>query len=149
MTTLTRSVTIDAPVGTVFEYALDVSRLWKVKDVALTEVDIRPDGVGTSARMYTHILALHVEGGIEYTEVVPDERIVAQVVDFMVVDEPTWTFTFKPVKGGTKVTATGEWVVKVPVLGKRIESMMAKGHEPMLDKLLANLKTQVEALVAA
>lgn len=149
MTTLTRSVTIDAPVGTVFEYALDVSRLWKVKDVALTEVDIRPDGVGTSARMYTHILAPHVEGGIEYTEVVPNERIVAQVVDFLVVDEPTWTFTFKPVKGGTKVTATGEWVVKVPVLGTRIESMMAKGHGPMLDKLLANLKTQVEAMVAA
>lgn len=149
MTTLTRSVTVDAPVDTVFEYALDVSRLWKVKDVALTDVDIKPEGVGTSARMYTHLLALHIEGGIEYTEVLPGERIVAQVVDFLVVDEPTWTFTFKPVKGGTKVTATGEWAVKVPVVGKRIESMMVKGHEQMLDMLLANLKTQVEAKVAA
>jgi uncharacterized protein YndB with AHSA1/START domain len=149
MTTLTRSVTVDAPVGTVFEYALDVARFWKVKDVALTEVDIKPEGVGTSARMYTHLLALHLEGGIEYTEVVPGERIVAQVVDFLVVDEPTWTFTFKPVKGGTKVTAIGEWVVNVPVVGKRIEMMMVKGHGPMLDTLLANLKTQVEAKVAA
>jgi uncharacterized protein YndB with AHSA1/START domain len=149
MTTLTRSVTGDAPVGTVFEYALDVSRLWTVKDVALIDVDIKPEGVGTSARMYTHLLALHIEGGIEYTEVVPGERIVAQVVDFLVVDEPTWTFTFKPVKGGTKVTATGEWAVKVPVVGKHIESMMVKGHEQMLDMLLANLKTQVEAKVAA
>jgi uncharacterized protein YndB with AHSA1/START domain len=149
MTTLTRSVTVNAPVDTVFEYALDVSRLWKVKDVALTDVDIKPEGVGTSARMYTHLLALHIEGGIEYTDVLPGERIVAQVVDFLVVDEPTWTFTFKPVKGGTKVTATGEWAVKVPVVGKRIESMMVKGHEQMLDMLLANLKTQVEAKVAA
>ncbi len=149
MTTLTRSVTVDAPVDTVFEYALDVSRLWKVKDVALTDVDIKPEGVGTSARMYSHLLALHIEGRIEYTEVLPGERIVAQVVDFLVVDEPTWTFTFKPVKGGTKVTATGEWAVKVPVVGKRIESMMVKGHEQMLDMLLDNLKTQVEAKVAA
>lgn len=149
MSTLTRSITVDAPVDTVFAYALDVSRLWKVKDVALTDVDIKPDGVGTSARMYTHLLALHIEGGIEYTKVVPGERIVAQVTDFVVVDEPTWTFTFKPVKGGTKVTATGEWVVKVPIVGKRIESTMAKGHESMLDMLLANLKTQVEAKTAA
>ena len=57
MTTLTRSITIDAPVDAVFEYALDVGRLWTVKDVALTEVDIKPEGVGTSARMFTHLLA--------------------------------------------------------------------------------------------
>jgi uncharacterized protein YndB with AHSA1/START domain len=147
MTTLTRSITIHAPVGTVFEYALDVGRLWKVKDVALTEVDIKPDGVGTSARMYTHLLALHLEGGIEYTEVVPGKRIVAQVHFF--AEKPTWTFAFAPARGGTKVTATGEWSVKVPVVGKPIETMMVKEHQPMLEALLDNLKTQVEAKAAA
>jgi uncharacterized protein YndB with AHSA1/START domain len=149
MNVLTRSITIDAPVDAVFDYALDVGRLWKVKDVALTDVDIKPGGVGTSARMYTHLWALHIEGGIEYTEVVPGERIVARVVDFVVVDEPTWTFTFAPAAGGTTVTVTGEWTVKVPAVGKPIETMMVKGHEPMLEALLANLKTQVEAKAAA
>lgn len=62
---MTRSITIDAPVDAVFDYALDVGRLWKVKDVALTDVDIKPGGVGTSARMFTHLSALHLEGGIE------------------------------------------------------------------------------------
>ena len=147
MTTLTRSITIDAPVDTVFEYALDVGRLWQVKDVALTEVDIKPEGVGTSARIYTHLLAFHLEGGIEYTEVVPGKRIVAQVHFF--AEKPTWTFTFAPSRGHTKVTATGEWILKVPFVGKPIEAMMVKEHEPMLEMLLANLKTQVEAKSAA
>lgn len=120
-----------------------------MKDVALTDVDIKPGGVGTSARMFTHLWALHLEGGIEYAEVVPGERIVARVVDFVVVDEPTWTFTFAPAAGGTTVTMTGEWTVKVPAVGKPIETMMVKGHEPMLEALLANLQTQVEAKAAA
>lgn len=148
MTTLTRSITIDAPVGKVFEYALDVGRLWTVKDVALTEVDLKPGGVGTTARIYTHLLGFHLEGGIEYTEVVPKKRIVAQVHFF--TEKPTWTFTFAPAEGGgTTVTATGEWIVKVPVVSRPIETMMVKEHEPMLEMLLGHLKAQVETKSAA
>ena len=42
MATLTRSITIDAPVETVFDYALDISQLWRSKDVALTEIELKP-----------------------------------------------------------------------------------------------------------
>jgi len=147
MATLTRSITIDAPVDSVFDFALDIDRLWKWKDVALTDVDIKRDGVGTSARMYTHLLGFHLEGGVEYTEVIPGQRIVAQVHFF--AEKPTWRFTFEPADGGTKVTAEGEWTVKVPVVGKPIEGMMVKEHEPYLEAMLANLKTRVEAKTAA
>jgi uncharacterized protein YndB with AHSA1/START domain len=147
MATLTRSVMIDAPVAAVFDFMLDIRRLWTAKDVALTQIDIKPDGVGTSARMFTHLLGFHLEGGIEYTEVVPGERIVAQVHFF--AEKPTWTFTLEPVDGGTKVTGMGEWTLKVPVVGRPIEGMMVKEHEPFLEELLANLKTQVEARSAA
>ena len=147
MATLTRSITIDAPVDTVFDFALDIGRLWKWKDVTLTDVDIKPDGVGTSARMNTHLLGFHVEGGVEYTEVIPGQRIVAQVHFF--AEKPTWRFTFEPADGGTKVTAEGEWIVKVPVVRKPLEGMMVKEHEPYLETMLANLKTQVEVKTAA
>jgi uncharacterized protein YndB with AHSA1/START domain len=147
MATLRRSITVDAPVSTVFDFALDIGQLWKWKDVALTDIDIKPDGVGTSARMYTHLLGFHLEGGVEYTEVVPGQRIVAQVHFF--AEKPTWTFTFDATDGGTVVTAEGEWNVKVPVVGKPIEGMMVKEHEPYLEAMLANLKTQVEAQSAA
>ncbi len=147
MATLTRSITIDAPVDKVFDFALDIGRLWTWKDVTLTDVDIKPDGVGTSARMSARLLGFHLEGGVEYTEVVPGQRIVAQAHWF--AEKPTWTFTFEPADGGTKLTAEGEWIVKVPVVGKPIEGMMVKEHEPYLEAMLANLKTQVEAKTAA
>lgn len=148
MATLTRSITIHAPVSTVFDIALDISRLWEADDVALAEVDIKPGGVGTSARLWSHLLGFHIEGGLEYTEVVPGERIVAQVHFF--AEKPTWTFTFSEVDGGTTtVTAVGEWLVKLPVVGRPIEGMMVKEHESFLEKLLDHLKTQAEAQVMA
>jgi uncharacterized protein YndB with AHSA1/START domain len=147
MATLTRSITIDAPVDAVFDFASDIGQLWHSKDVALKDVDIKPDGVGTSARIWSHALGFHLEGGLEYTEVVPGQRIVAQVHFF--AEKPTWTFTFEPAGDGTKVTAEGEWTVRMPVVGRPIEAMMVKEHEPFLDEMLANLKAGVEARTAA
>lgn len=148
MATLTRSITIHAPVSTVFDIALDIGRLWRADDVALAEVDIKPEGVGTSARLFSHLLGFHIEGGLEYTEVVPRARIVAQVHFF--AEKPTWTFTFAATDGGdTTVTAVGEWVVKVPVVGRPIEEMMVREHESFLEGLLENLKSQAEAQVLA
>jgi hypothetical protein len=143
MATLSRTIMVDAPVGTVFDFALDIGRLWKATDVALTDVDIKPEGVGTSARLYTHLLGFHLEGGVEYVEVVPRQRLVARVHFF--AEKPTWRFTFEPADGGTKVTAEGEWDMRFPVVGKPLERMMVKEHEPFLDGMLANLKAQVEA----
>lgn len=143
MATLTRSIIIDAPVDRVFDFALDISHLWKAQDVALMDVDIKPEGVGTSARLYSHLLGFHLEGGVEYIEVVPGQRIVAQAHWF--AEKPMWTFTFEPADGGTKVTAEGEWDLSVPVVGKPIERMMVKEHEPFVEEMLANLKAQVEA----
>lgn len=147
MATQTRSIDIDAPVETVFDIALDIGRLWRMKDLALSEIDINPDGVGTSARIFTHVLGFHLEGVVEYTEVVPFKRIVAQVRFF--AEKPTWTFTFKRAKGGTKVTAVGEWNVSLPVVGRPIEGMMVKEHEPFVELLLTNLKTAAEVHEAA
>ena len=147
MATLTRSITIDAPVDEVFDFALDVGRLWQWKDVALTDVDIKAGGVGTSARMFSHFLGFHLEGGLEYTEVVPGQRIVVQVHWF--AEKPTWTFVFEPVDRGTKVTAEGEWTLNVPVLGRPVEQMMVNEHEAFLEGMLANLKANVEAKSAA
>lgn len=144
MATLTRSITIHAPADTVFDYVLDIGKFWRAEDVALTEIDIKPEGVGTSARMFSHILGFHIEGGIEYTEVVPGKLIVAQVHFF--AEKPKWTFSFEPDESSCTLTAVGEWHVGIPAVGKPIENMMVKEHEPFVEALLKNVKTQVEAL---
>ncbi len=147
MAKLTRSVTIAAPVEEVFDYALDIKKLWDWPDVALADVVLTPDGVGSSARLWMHWLGFHMEAGIEYTEVVRPERITAEVG--FALEHPTWTFTFEPVDGGTKLTAQGEWHVNVPAVGKTFEKMMVKEHVDGLELLLANIKKQLEAAAAA
>ncbi len=148
MATLTRSTTVNAPVEEVFDYALDVRNLWSFpgEAIALADVDLTPDGVGTTCRIWSHVLGFHIEGRLEYTEVVRDERIVAEVSFLM--EHPTWTFTFEPVTGGTRVTGTGEWTVKVPVVGGTVERMSVKEHVPFLEAMLGNIKATLEARAA-
>ncbi len=149
MSKLTRSIEIEAPVEKAFEFALDIGKFWTSwpEEIAVRDVELKPEGVGTSARLFTHFLALHMEGMIEYTEVVPNERIAAKVEFFG--EKPTWVFTFEPADGGTKMTAEGEWHVKVPAVGKRIEGMMVKEHAEGLESMLATVKTRVEAKITA
>jgi uncharacterized protein YndB with AHSA1/START domain len=149
MAKLLRSIEIEAPVEKVFDFATDVGKLWTSwpDQVAVRDVELKPEGVGTSARLFGHFFAIHMEGTIEYTEFVPNERIVAKVSWFG--ERPTWVFTFEPADGGTMLTAEAEWQVKVPAVGKRLEGMMVKGHEEGLESLLANVKSRVEAEVTA
>ncbi len=144
MAVLTQSITVDAPVEEVFDYALDPRELWSMPDVAVTDVTTKPDGLGTSARIWSHMLGFHIEGGMEYKEVTRPERIVIKV-DFL-LEHPTWTFTFEPENGRTKVTVRGEWHVKTPAIGGRFEKMMVKGHEPALENMLASLKHDLEGV---
>ena len=143
MATLTRSITVNAPVEKVFDHVLDIRKFWVWPDIALAEVTQTPEGVGSSARIWTHFLGFHMEGGMEYTEVVRPERITAEVGFAM--EHPTWTFTFEPTDGGTTLTARGEWHVKVPAVGRPFERLMVKEHEEFLEQLLAKVKADVEA----
>ena len=147
MAKLTRSIEIAAPVEKVFDYAKDVGKLWTSwpEEVAARDVELTPDGVGSSARLFGHFLAIHMEGTVEYTEVLPHERIVADVHFF--VENPRWVFTFEPVKGGTKFTAEGQWHARVPAVGERHDQMMVKSHEKELESMLATMKSRVEAEV--
>jgi uncharacterized protein YndB with AHSA1/START domain len=147
MATLTRSVTIDAPVEKVFDHVLDIRKFWAWPDMALAEVTPTEDGVGSSARIWTHFLGFHMEGGLEYTEVVRPERIRAEVGFAM--EHPTWTFTFEPVDDGTKLTARGEWHVKVPAVGRTFERLMVKEHKEFLEQMLAKVKAELEAQTPA
>ena len=147
MAKLTRSVTINAPVDKVFDLALDVGKFWPCSpDVAVKDVELAPDGVGTKARIWTHGLGVHFEGSIEYTEVLRPERIVAQVV--FGPEKPVWVFTFEPAETGTKMTGQGEWRMNAPVVGKTLEEWAAKSHEGFLETMLDNFKTMVESSIA-
>jgi len=80
-----------------------------------------------------------MEGVIEYTEVVPNQRIVGKSSA-----GPIWTFTFEPEDGATKLTVDCEWHLAVPVVGAPVEALIMKLSESQIEATMANIKAQVE-----
>ena len=106
---------IDASVHDVFEYCRDPRHLFEGwPELEVTDVAMTPEGVGTQA----HIVGRFVKGMVieqidrEYTEFVPDERIVSKAhaqVRFAgrtrdVAHGPMFTWLFEPDGAKTKLT---------------------------------------------
>ena len=138
MTKLTKSITIDAPVEDVFDHLKDPARSWV--DFATTVHDIQrtPDGVGTTFAWNSRMFGFDVTGTNEYTEVVPNRRLVVSASKGFV-----FAFDLQPDGAGTTLTLTEE-----DVPANRAEAaldavaMRLTAHE--LDTWLTHVKTAVE-----
>lgn len=157
MTDFTRSfeIVIDAPVHEVFEYCRDPRHLFEGwPELEVTDVVMTPEGVGTKA----HIVGRFAKGMIveqierEFTELVPDERIVSKAHAKMrfagrtkeVANGPIFTWLFEATDGGTKLT----FVVLEEDLGwwqNLVESVSAVAMGKKLHGMLAAIKTSVES----
>ena len=138
------TITIHAPVEEVFAFATDVGKLWAcypgfaVRDVVLT-----PDGVGSRTNWYSKMLFLHQEGSVEYTEVVPLQRIVAKSSTGR-----RFTFTFTPREDGdTDLGYTEEWNIKVPVVGRAMETLALRVGAGYIHTFFAAFSANVRAAV--
>ena len=157
MTDFTRSydITIDAPVHEVFEYCRNPHHLFEGwTGLEVTDVEMTPEGVGTTAR----IVAKFAKGMMveqverEYTEFVPDERIVSKAhvkVRFAgltkeTANGPVITWLFDSEDGGTKLTL----VVLEEDLAwwqSMVESASALVMSKNMNSVLAAIKTGVES----
>lgn len=157
LTDFTRSydIMIDAPVHEVFEYCRDPHHLfegWPALEV--TDVAMTPEGVGTKA----HIVGRFAKGMIleqierEYTEFVPDARIVSKAhgkVRFAgrtkdVANAPVFTWLFRAEDGGTKLT----FVILEEDLAcwqSMLEPVSALVMSKNLHRMLAAIKAGIES----
>lgn len=141
-----RSVHIDAPVEKVFDYVQDPQHFLEAFDeemrrhMALAEVNITPEGVGSTFRVMGRMfLIFHMEWVMTREEYVPNERIV---------DHGNlggaWTYTFEPDDTGTTLTLAFGWSSKVPLVGELADRIGWSGDKD-LDAMLANLKKEIES----
>lgn len=146
MAKVTRTTTINAPVEKTFGFAKDIGQLWSSwPDVDVRDVTVTPDGVGSSAHWSTGKWGIHVIGGrIDYTQVVPDQRIIAESST-----GPVFTFTFEPKENATVLTVDCEWHTEVPVVGGPIDDFLEKWTERDLEAWLVRIKAKVEGVTPA
>lgn len=140
-----RSVHIDAPVEKVFDYVKDPHHFLEAfpeKDrshMALTEVKLTPDGVGSTFRIMGRMFLLfHMEWVLTREEYLPNERIVDHASAGGV-----WTYTFAPDGTGTTLAIAFGWSTKVPLVGQAVDRISWDGDRD-LDLMLANLKKAIE-----
>jgi len=147
------TVLIDAPVHSVFEHCLDPHGIYvgdpmmKVADATLT-----PDGVGTEARVEAKTPLFTETVAIEYTEVVPDERIVFTGDAVMVwfglgrgisIATHVLTWTFQPEDGGTRLNLAV--VVQNPPMWQRVfDRLLDKSSQKMFNGRLTRIKAAAQ-----
>jgi uncharacterized protein YndB with AHSA1/START domain len=143
MAKLESSVTINAPVEKVFEYASKPENLpefWPSL-IEVSNVKELPNG-GYSYDFVYKIFGMRLTGSIEETEVVPNERLVNLSTGGI---ESRNTWLFQPEDDGTNFTIEAEYTVPVPLLGKFAEAVIVRQLEKEGEIILDNLKTMMEA----
>ena len=138
------TIIINAPVEKVFSYLQDeptnLLEIWPSM-VDVKDVQQLPHG-GTSFRWAYRMAGIRFEGTSEDIEYVANQRVVTKTKGGI---EATYTWTFQPEDGGTKMTVVTEWTVPIPVLGKLAEALIVRQQEREFDLVLANLKDRMEA----
>jgi uncharacterized membrane protein len=143
MAKIEKAITINAPVEKVFGYVDEPTNLPEIWSsiVEVKDVQRLPNG-GTSFRFVYKMAGVRLEVTSEDIEHIPNQRVVSKTKGGI---ESTFTWTFQPEAGGTKVTAESEYSVPIPLLGKLAEAFIVKLNENEAELVLANLKARMEA----
>ncbi len=143
MATVSKSITINAPIEKVFKYTAEQSNLPEIWPSLVENkvVERLPNG-GTKAQFVYKMAGMRFEGISEDTEFIPNQRVVSKT-EGGVESEITWEY--QPEGEATKVTFGGEYTVPIPLLGKLAEKFIVKQNENEAETILANLKARMEA----
>ena len=139
---LVQSITIHAPVEKVFSFLSDPTHWMSAfpGDSEVTEVNIKPDGVGTSARWSAKMLGINMSVTHEYREVIPGKRIVSKASV-----GPVLTFSLEPVDVGTELNVEQSFDIQAPFVRVPVQAIFARWAEDDIEALVANIKSMVES----
>ena len=141
MAKVERSIIINAPVEKVFSYISDPnSELESMPSI--TDIrDITGQGVGQRWGWSYKMAGVSLKGESEVIEYIPNQRLVHKSTGGIV---STWTYTFNPEDGGTRLNVVVEYTIPVPVLGKVGERLALRRTEREADLAMTNIKERLE-----
>ena len=143
-------VTIKAPVERVFSYFREPENMWNYPGVKLTEVKVTPEGVGTTFRTEFPLVGLKhlgITGNVisKTIEFVPNKRLVVKsssAMGAMFKFDGTWTWTFEPENGGTKLIVDYSELANWPVYV--FDRLSEKRQNTEMNAWLAGVKATLE-----
>ena len=141
MAKVEKSITVNAPVEKVFAYVENPMNQLEYLPSIVEVKDVTGQGVGAHYRWAYKMTGLRFEGESTLNEYIPNERMVVETKGGIV---STWSWTFTPEDGGTKVNLTVEYTIPVPVLGKLGEALVLKQNEREAAQAMANIKAKLE-----
>jgi uncharacterized protein YndB with AHSA1/START domain len=143
MATIKKTIVIHAPLEKVFGYLTEPTNLPDIWPSMVEVKDIQqlPNG-GTSFQWVYKMAGMRFEGVNQTTEYIANQRVVTKNETGI---PSTFTWTYQPEQGGTKLTMETTYTMPVPLLGKLAEAAIVKLNEHEAETLLANLKAKMEA----
>jgi uncharacterized membrane protein len=142
MAILTKTIIINAPAEKVFAYAIEPTNLPEIWPSMIEVKDVQPSPAGGYNYGWVYKMAgMRIEGASETTECIPNKRTVTKSIKGI---QSTFTWTYQPDAGGTKLTVEVEYTIPVPLLGKLVETFIVKLNEHEAEVMLANLKARIE-----
>ena len=141
MAKVERSILINAPVEKVFSYISDPNN--ELESIpSITDIrDVTGEGVGRKWGWSYKMVGFNLKGESEVTEYIPNQRLVTKSKGGIV---STWTYTFNPENGGTRMNVVVEYTIPIPVLGKVGERMVLNRTEREADLAMTNTKESLE-----
>jgi uncharacterized protein YndB with AHSA1/START domain len=142
VTTIEKSITIDAPVQRVWDYVEDPLHLLEIwpSMLEVKDVETLPEG-GHRYHWLYKMAGMQFEGDSETIELEPERHFVQRNTGQI---PSTFDWTFTPTNGSTKIDLRTEYEIPQSLLGKLAEPFVLKLNEREADTFLANLKDRVE-----
>lgn len=143
MTTIEKSITIDAPVKEVFAYLTAPEHLPEIwpSMVEVKDIELLPAG-GRRYHWVYSMAGMRFEGDSETVEFDPDKHFVSKATGQI---PASFDYTFTPERGGTKIDVKTEYEIPQNLLGKLTEPFLHKLNERESETFLANLKDRLES----
>lgn len=142
MTTIQKSIVIEAPVKQVFEYVTDPIHLPEIWPSLVEVKDVKPLPKGGHSWHWTYKMAgLRFEGDSETIEFEPEKHLVSKTTGQL---PAKFDYTFEAENGRTRVEVKTEYEIPEGVLAKFTKPFILKLNEREADIFLANLKDRLE-----
>ena len=142
MAKVNKSITINAPVDKIFNYATDQTNMPEIwpSMVENKVLERLPNG-GTKSQYVYKMAGMRFEGISIDTEFIPNQRTVSKT-EGGIESEITWEYQSEG--DATKVTFGAEYTIPIPLIGKLAEAFIVKQNENEAEIILANLKARME-----